>query len=137
MTALVITAAQVLPDDTGSQENGTSGATITPGQSCYLDTATNTYKLFDANLTSANTAEPVVSLNTASAGQPLKVQKSGTMTLGAGASPVAGTIYVAGATAGDIAPAADVASGWRVTIIGVGVTGNKLLLIPKNTGVTL
>jgi hypothetical protein len=136
MSDLSITASQVLPDDTGSQAFGTAGTTITAGQVVYLDSATNTWKLFDANDTAANTASPGIALNGASSGQPVKVQTSGSPVIGAGAAPSVGVVYVASATPGGIAPSADIVTGWRVAILGVGAATNAIKLSISNSGQT-
>lgn len=137
MADLSITATQVLPDADGTREYGTAAEAITAGQYVYRDATTLTWKLFDANDSTRNTSTaPGVALNGASAGQQIGVQTSGTMTLGAGAAPAVGTIYVASATAGGIAPAADLTTGHVVVVIGVGFTGNKIKLHNWATGVT-
>lgn len=136
MTDLSITASQVLPDANGNSATGLAGASITAGQVVYLDSASSTYKLFDANDTGANAVSPGIALNGASAGQPIKVQLTGTITLGAGAGPTLGLVYVASANAGGIAPSADIASNWRTTILGVGGTSNTLVLAIANSGMT-
>lgn len=137
MAALTITASQVLPDDNGAQAYGNAGASITAGQVVYLDSASNTWKLFDANDVTANTAQAGIALCGSSSGQPIKVQLSGSPTLGAGAAPAVGTVYVAGATPGAINPTSDLATGWRTTILGVGASGNKLAMATFNSGATV
>jgi hypothetical protein len=132
MADLAITAAQVLPgtDAAGAQfAQGIAGASITAGQLVYLDSATNTYKLADNNDTSALLAIVVgVALHAAGTGQPLRVQTAGPITIGAGAAPASGVIYCLSATAGGIAPSADLASGNRTTIVGVGGASNTIIL---------
>ena len=50
MAAISITAANVLKSSTGQVSVGTAGATITAGQSVYIDTSdSNKIKLADAN----------------------------------------------------------------------------------------
>jgi hypothetical protein len=128
MADLTITASQVLPDTTGDIFRGTSGATVTAGQTVYLDTSTNLIKLADANASALTAVTMGIALHAALTGQPLAVQRRGTPTLGAGAAPAVGTIYIQSATAGGIAPAADLATGYYATIVGVGTTGNKLTM---------
>jgi hypothetical protein len=136
MTALAVTSTQVLPGTDNNPEFGIAGEAITAGQVVYLDSTTNLYKLFDADLTAANAASPRVALNTAAISQPVRVAGTGTITIGAGAAPTRGVVYVAGATAGSINPAADLATGWKVAVIGVGgTTANTIKLICQNTGV--
>ncbi len=137
MTALAITASQVLAITDDTQVTfGTAGAAITAGQVCYLDPSTQTWKLFDGNDTAANTRTPRIAINSAGSGQPIALATGGNLTLGAGAAPVAGTVYCADIVAGSIIPAADLASGNRVTIIGVGKASNQIALNLWNSGVT-
>lgn len=137
MSALSITATQVLPTSNTQLENGLAGAAITAGQSVYYDTAAGTWKLIDANDTATNIYRPGVAMNTAGAsGQPISVATGGSITLGAGAGPTLGVIYIVGATAGDIAPSADLGSGWRTILLGVGGATNTLILNPWNSGAT-
>jgi hypothetical protein len=132
MADLSITAAQVLPgSDAASPQfaQGIAGAAITAGQALYLDSTTNTYKLADNDATAA--AESVVAgiaLHAAGTGQPIRLQTAGPITLGAGAAPAVATIYCLSATAGGIAPSADLATGDRTTILGVGGASNTIIL---------
>lgn len=136
MANLAITAAEVLPTALTQRRAGTAGAAISAGDVVYLDPVTQTYKLFDGNDTGANTYDPCIALNSAAAGQPLGVAVGGDLTIGATAAAVTGTVYAAGIIAGKMMPVADLASGNRVTIIGVGKASNKLALILANSGVT-
>lgn len=126
MADLSVTVAQVLPDTTGTYLDGIAGAAITAGQAVYVDSTTRTVKLADANASALTAAAKGIALHGALTGQPIRAQRTGTPTIGAAAAPVVGTIYVVSATAGGICPAADLATGHYVTILGVGVTGNKL-----------
>jgi hypothetical protein len=49
----------------------------------------------------------------------------------------AGTIYVQSATAGGIAPAADLASGHHVTILGVATSTTNLEMCLTNSSATV
>ena len=141
MAALTITAAQVLPGANAVVEQGTAGATITAGMSVYKDSADNNHwKPADADSTgtaiTAGSAGLSIALHGASDGQPLRVQTGGDeITLGAGAAPAQGTVYVVGVTGGAIAPESDLASGDRLSILGVGDGTSKLKLCMKATGV--
>lgn len=138
MTDLSITAAQVLPvTDSTLREFGTAGAAITAGQVVYLDATTNTYKLFDANDSAANTGTPRLALTGAASGQPIVVAIGGSVTLGAAAAPTRGTVYVASANAGGIAPAADLTTGWKNAIVGIGDSSNRIKLALSNSGITV
>ena len=133
MAALTITASQVIAGADADFYQGLAGETITAGKSCYLDELTNRIRLADAN-GSLETAEVKgIALNAASNGQALRLQTGGTITLGAGAAPVLSTIYIVGATAGDIAPAADLGSGWYTSVLGVGGASNTLKMKIHNS----
>lgn len=129
---LVVTASQVLPGAAANIGRATAGEAITRGECIRLDaSAANQAKLSDADAgTDAEAKVDGVALNDAGVGQPVDYQRPGDeLTLGAGAAPVVGTVYVLSDTPGGIKPAADLASGDRVTIVGVGKTGNKLHLL--------
>lgn len=134
MADLSITAADMIPASGASLGNGTAGATITQGQAVYLDASTGTIKLADANLSAAAAAAVGISVSSAVAGQPVVYQRGGD--LGFGAILTAGKIYVLSATAGGIAPAADLASGWKTTILGVATTTSNLAMHLHPSGAT-
>jgi hypothetical protein len=135
MADLSITSTQVLPDVTGGVFNGIAGGTITAGMPIYLDETTNTLKAADANASAATAAAKGIALHGASTGQPLRIQTNGDVTLGAGAAPAAGAVYVVSATPGGIAPAADLTTGWYTTILGVGIGSNKVRMNVFASGV--
>ncbi len=121
MADLTITAANVAPGTNASIDRSyLAGATITAGQTVYLDTTTTTWKLADANLSQAAAVLGGVALHGASSGQPLAVQTRGQITIGA--TVAVGTIYQLSATAGGIAPSADAVSGWYTSTLGVAIT---------------
>ena len=126
-TELSITAANVVPSSGAKIKTGTAGATITAGQLVYVDTADSfKLKLSDCNSgTSAVRDVDGLAINGASAGQQVSyVTFDPALTIGA--TTANGTIYVLGATAGGIAPAADITTGWYVAVIGLGLPSNKL-----------
>lgn len=130
MAALSITVAQVLAptDGSGNFITGVAGADITAGQSVYLDSSTNTYKLADSNASQATAQAVGIATHGALTGQPIRIQggRGGYLTLGAGAAPAVGMIYCVGATAGSIVPSADLTTADYVTILGVGATTNRI-----------
>lgn len=135
---LSITAANVVSGTTPTPqfENGTAGATITAGQVVYKDATTNTYKLADNDGASAALASVAgIALHGASSGQPLKVQTAGGINVGA--TLTVGEIYVLSATPGGIAPKADLATGKRVTVLGVATTTSNLMLKSIVSGVAV
>ena len=125
---LSITSSQVLVTADTETAEGTAGATITAGQTLYLDSSDSKYKLADANASSSTAACIGIALHGSSDGQPIKLATGGSITIGAGAAPAVGTTYVLSATAGGIAPNVDATSGWFKTIIGVGAASNQISL---------
>ena len=134
MADLTITAAQVLKSTGAVVETGNAGETITQGQSVYRKAADKEIYKADANVAAAEAAAVGIALNSAADGQPIKFQTDGSITLGAGAAPVEGTVYVVSATAGGIAPVADLVSTNYVTTLGVGNGSNGIDMILKATG---
>lgn len=132
MASLTITASQVLLVS-GERKTGTAGATITAGHAVYLDTATNKWKLAqcDGTAAEAGTDGLGIALHGASDGQPIDVAGAGCdVNLGAGAAAAAGTVYVVGATAGDIAPTADVSTSTQYrSILALGKGSNKVRVV--------
>lgn len=132
MAAISVTATSVLPGTGAQIEYGLLGATVTAGQSLYYDSSSSSYKLADANDTTATATFRGVALNGGVSGQPVAVQTGGLITIGA--TVVAGEIYVLGATAGAIYPADDLASGWYTSIIGVAATTGSIYINRFNSG---
>lgn len=133
MSDLTITAANVAPGVGAVVQTGTSGGTITQGQSVYLDTGTNTIKLADAITSAATAVMQGVSLNSAVAGQPISYIVSGNYTVGATLST--GAVYIlSGANAGGLAPVADRTTGWYpvIAFIAQSTTVGTLVLRSNN-----
>lgn len=124
MTDISVTASSVVPSTSLSDlQTVKAGAAITAGQPIYLDSS-NEAQLADCDASAAAAAAVGIAVNNAAAGQRVSYQKSGTLTLNAVLTP--GVIYVASATAGGIAPSADLGSGDYVTILGVAATSTTL-----------
>jgi hypothetical protein len=117
-----ITAANVVPSASAKIKRGTAGAALTAGQLVYLESSTNTLKLADAN--SATAEARVVAgivINSAPTGGPVHyVWRDPALVLGG--TTAKGTIYVLSATAGGVAPAADLTAGWYPHVLAVGVS---------------
>lgn len=126
MTDLSITAANVVAGTGAVKETGVAGATITAGQVVYLDEATTgEYLLCDTDSATAAARKPRgIALHAASDGQPLTIQKSGPITIGA--TVAAGVAYYLSGTAGGICPVADVAPGDYPSIIGMGISTTQI-----------
>lgn len=133
MADLAITASQVLPgaDSAGAVfEQGIAAVAVTAGQVVYQDTslAGIQYKLADNNSTAPEAVAKGIALHAASAGQPLRIQTRGLFTIGAGAAPAVAKPYFLSGTPGAIAPVADLVTGMRATLLGIGVAGNQIQL---------
>lgn len=136
MADLTITAANVVAGSDAVTENGIAGATITAGQLVYLDSSTNKYGLADSN--SATAAVRVVrgiALHASLANQPLTIQRSGSITIGA--TMTAGVTYYASDTPGGICPVADVGAGEYSTVIGMASSTTVLVVAIQASGVAL
>lgn len=124
MTDLSITATSVVKGGNALVDNGYAAATITAGQVVYKD-ATGKYDLADTDSATALVRKPVgIALNGASAGQPIAVQRSGDITIGATLTP--GVFYYLSGTPGGICPVADVAAGDHPAVIGAATSASVL-----------
>jgi hypothetical protein len=133
MPDISVTPANVLRVD-GATEDGIAGETITAGQAVYLDSATGLLKRADANgATAALATVQGVALHGAATNQPLRIQTSGTITIGA--TVVVGGVYVLSVNPGGIAPVGDLAAASYVSILGVASTATALILKLNNSGV--
>jgi hypothetical protein len=135
MADVSVTAAEVLSDSGTVSTNGILGATVTAGQVVYLDSTVNTWKLADANDSAATAAGRGIALNGGVAGQPVTVCNSGT--LDPGFTVTVGAVYVISATPGGIAPVADLTTGWRTTVLAIGITASQLRLHIWASGVAV
>lgn len=135
MAELSILATQVIQGDDPGLTEGQCGTTITAGMTLYFDDDNNRYYPADANTVRQGAEVEGIALNGGSAGQTVRLQTEGTLTIGAQAAPAVGTVYVLGATPGSIAPVADLAAGWYRTIIGVGDVNNTIQLGINPTGI--
>ena len=138
MADLSITAASVLADTGSTTVSGTYGATVTAGETVYKDVAdSNKWKPADANVSAAVAGSGGfgIALNGGADGQPADVLTAGLYTVGA--AVLVGVTYVLSATAGGIAPDADISSGSYKTVIGVATTTAKVQVTPILSGETL
>ena len=127
MADISVTAANVVFSVNAKFYYGTAGATITAGQTVYLDSATGKYKLGDANASAATAAIKGIAAVNCSDGQPIQVGYWDD-DFTPGATLTNGTVYVASATAGGIAPAADLTTGWYPTVLYVAKSTTKSVL---------
>lgn len=140
MADITITAASVAKaSNTVTVSNYNAGEAITAGQFVYLKAADSEWYKAQCDGTAEESGYGVksgVALHTSANGQPLVVQTEGTITIGA--TVVAGTEYVVSATAGGIAPHADLTtSTHRYTRIGYATTTGILQLDISATGIAL
>lgn len=139
MADLAVTASQLLPASDAVLDGGTSGEAIAQGDWLYLKASDSRLYKADNDAAAAEAADVVGQALTAAAaaGQPVRYAKGGTVVQGAGAAPVRGTVYVLSATAGKACPAADLASGKRVTVLGVGDAANGIKMQIHRSGITV
>ena len=137
MADLSVTAAGVQATSNTVTKLVQFGATITAGQSLYLDTSDSKWKLADANnsTTTAGADGVAVALTNGADGVYGIIARSGSYAAGATVSE--GLVYVVSATAGGIAPAGDLTSGWNATIVGVGAASNQIELRLHASGQTV
>lgn len=133
MADLTVTAASVLLTS-GNLLTGTAGATITAGQVVYLDSATSTLKLAQCDGTAAEADAVGISLHASLSGQPLVYAPNGAV-INIGATTSKTTSYMVSATAGGVAPQADLVSTNKIVYLGyaTGTTGAFVVKI-NNTG---
>jgi predicted transcriptional regulator len=110
------------------KKDGTAGEAIIQGDVLYKSSSDSKLYKADSNDTAAKAVVVGVALNAASAGQPVDyAEKDAALELGATTVTV-GTVYVLSPTAGKMMPVDDLATGDRVTVLGVGVATNKIML---------
>ncbi len=128
MADISVTAAEVLPGTGALYARGVFKSTTTAGQTAYLSTTDGTdpptYGLFDANGTDELATLAGVFMNGGAAGQPCTVLVGGNYD--PGFTVVVGEIYVGTVTAGGIALADDLASGWKTAIVGIGTSTSNI-----------
>lgn len=136
MADITITASSVAKGANAVIENKFAGATITAGQSLYLDAEDGLVKLFDANsATVAARSLYGIALNGGATGQPIAVQRGGTITIG-GTAP-SGVVFVgSAANPGGICPSLDLTTGHYTNIVGIGQGNSQIKLGLLDGGVS-
>jgi hypothetical protein len=132
MADVSVTPSAVQKTATTIVERYVAAVTITAGATVYKDANNgNRATLGDADLSQAAAAVVGMALDGGDAGQTIEVATGGDVTLNAGL--VAGTVYVQSATAGKIAPSADMdtATTWYATVVGVSSSTTNLKLCIK------
>jgi hypothetical protein len=136
MADLTVTPGSVL-FTSGTKVTGTAGAAVTAGQAVYSDSTTSTLKLAQADGTAAEAAVVGVALHAAGSGQPLVYAAQGSL-INIGATTSTATTYVASATAGGVAPQADLVSTNKITRIGYATAADGSFVVDiKATGATV
>jgi hypothetical protein len=127
MADLTITAGNVVAGSNAQRAAGTAGEAIAAGKAVYLSSTTGKWMLADSNSATAEARRATgIALNGASNNQPIDVQTSGDITIGA--TIVAGTAYYLSDTPGGICPLADVGAGEYVCLLGIGSSTTVLAL---------
>lgn len=128
---LSITAASVIPGANARFQDGTAGASITAGQVVYADSSdSGKIKLADANASATTATVLGIAAHAAASGQPVRVIIwDDDLTIGATVSMTA-PVYVLSATAGGIAPVADLTTGWYPVVLFVAKSTTKVILKP-------
>lgn len=131
MTALTVTAANVVPVLTGNypaqiDRSRLAGETITAGQAVYVNSSDGKVYKADADASAAAATAVGIAVAGASAGQPIAVQTGGDLI--AGATLTANTAYIVGSTAGAINPIADITTGWYACFLGIAISASVLRL---------
>ena len=137
MGAISITAANVGEDTTyvgNSFIDRIAGATLTAGMACYYNSADGRVYACDNDVLASAECIGIAS-HGASAGQPLRLQRTGQITIGG--TSAAGVPYFVGAGAGTIELLADVTTGKFLSLIGIGVSATKIKLGLLNSGVAV
>lgn len=136
MADLVITAANVKKGSNATLNHDyVAGESVTAGQPVYKKASDQKLYKTQCDGTAEEASFFGIALHAASLDQPVVAQTSGEITIGA--TTVAGTVYVVSATAGGIAPNADLVSTNKVTLIGYAKTTAILVISPLVTGVTI
>lgn len=110
------------------------GATIAAGQTLYLDSSDNKYKLADSNASAATATLKAIAITPGIDGGYGLVAISGSITL-VGTTMLVGETYHLGATAGTIVPDADLTTADYVSRVGVASSATQILLAIEATGI--
>lgn len=136
MVDLTITATSVVPGSNAVLDTGTAGEAVTAGQAVYRSSTTAKWMKADSNSATAEANRATaIAVTGSAANQPVVVQKSGDITIGA--TLTAGTAYYLSDTAGGLCPVADVGSGEAVCLVGIAKTTAVLQIGFQYPGVTL
>lgn len=125
MADLTPTVSSVAWVSGGVSREYNSSTTITAGMSVYLTSSNTWAKAGATTATLAGSGSRVgVALHAALSGQPLAVQESGVINLGA--TLAVGTLYYVSRTAGLICLISDLVSTDKINILGLAITTANL-----------
>lgn len=138
MADITLTPANVVAGTGVPTKTGIAGATIAAGDIVYLDSATTgKWQLADSDAAAAEargqTSNIGIALNSAALNQPIVVQTSGPVTLGAVLT--AGVAYYLSDTPGKLCPVADIAGGDYFTLMGLAASTTVLNIDVQYSGV--
>ena len=119
------TAIRPAASTTGAPLLVTYGATISVGQTLYLDAADSKYKLADANNTSATATVRGIALTPGVDAGYGYIMRTGSLIL-VGSTLAVGTTYAVGQTAGSMVPVSDLTTSDYVSIVGTASTTTQL-----------
>ena len=125
-TDLSITSTSVTPGANAVKRHAIAGAAITAGKVVYKSSTDGKLYLADCDSGTAAVRDAVgIAIVTGAIGSEITyVIEDDDLTIGA--TVANGTVYVLSATAGGIAPAADLTTAWYPTIIAVGKSSTKI-----------
>jgi len=136
MADLSITATAVVSALQPNVTTKAAGATITAGQTVYLDAASNRWLLADCDGAAVAARAPAgIALNGGSIAQPIAVKTTGDVTMNAVLT--AGEAYFQSPVAGGIAPRADVLAGDLLVLIGFAKSTTVLAVAIQASSIVL
>lgn len=130
-TDVSITSTSVLPSSSAIKRYAVAGVQITAGKLVYKSATDNKLYLADGDSATAAVRDCVgIAVATVASGAECTyVTEDPNLTIGG--TVVNGTIYVLSSTAGGIAPAADLTTGWFTTVVGVGTSSSTIAFRAK------
>lgn len=123
---VTITAASVVPSSSAKTIRREAGVALTAGQLVYVEYSTNQFKLADANSATAEVRRVAGIVVTSGAAGTIVSAVTRDYDLTLGGTTAKGTVYLLSATAGGIAPLADLTTGWYPHILCVGKSTTKV-----------
>ena len=124
MADLTITAANVAEGSDAKVSRGTSGAAVTAGQAVALNASNQVVPCDPQDSVTHKLAGVAVNSAPGSGQRVNYVTQSSALNVGA--TLTIGTVYVVGAVAGSIAPAADLGSGDYAAVVGIAETTSTM-----------